>query len=315
MAQALKKRQKRNNVKNSQRVAAWRGDITNEPCAVCAANGKDTRAIHAHHIIREQLLEREAVTRGYDFAEVQYDWKNRLPLCKEHHDNHHSGKQRISLPFLQQHKPEVIAFAIKLGLLWALEKEYAPRETQFCKRCGKPLEGKNYIKANDRRLYCDKECYKSAHQGVCSKCGGPTSDVRTTQCLKCKHAGGSQLSLPQPQGQVTVGRRAFYRANRTLIERMWAQGYTERFICETIGMPYKQGAAAEWRSIGWNIPYKLKGKALENVQAASRNNIAKGTEASVRARLRRQADEADTANSNGDKSVPTPAAAQPNNGG
>lgn len=99
----------------------WRGEILGTVCVAC-----ETRpAVEAHHIIRLQVLRREANTRGFVFREVAFDRRNRIGLCTDCHTNHHSGARRLPVVLLERVACWVWDFAGELDLTWVLDRDYA----------------------------------------------------------------------------------------------------------------------------------------------------------------------------------------------
>lgn len=89
----------------------WRSGLG--PCAM-GPNGCDGH-VDAHHIVKRQTLR----THGHQIEE--WNLANRLPLCRAHHEAHHSGANpvpRILLP------ASVFEFADDLGLGWWVDRHY-----------------------------------------------------------------------------------------------------------------------------------------------------------------------------------------------
>lgn len=108
----------------------WFIEIRGSVCVAC----EEPPAEEAHHIIRVQVLRREAWARKYQLEDVIWDRRNRLPLCKECHADHHSGKRRLSHELLYRVARWVYEFAEDLGLESALEREYtAPVYGRACR--------------------------------------------------------------------------------------------------------------------------------------------------------------------------------------
>lgn len=100
--------------------AGWHEEILGSVCVAC----EERPAVEGHHIIRVQVLRREAETRGFVLADVIWDRRNRLPLCRECHAEHHSGKRRLSHDLLYRVARWVYDFAEGLDLEWVLERDY-----------------------------------------------------------------------------------------------------------------------------------------------------------------------------------------------
>lgn len=93
----------------------WREGLG--PCAVCGRSSRKWR-IDAHHIIPKRVLIR------LGFSEYVMDKRNRLPVCRDHHESHHNR----SHPLPRRLLPEAaFAFADELGISWYLDRHY-PKE-------------------------------------------------------------------------------------------------------------------------------------------------------------------------------------------
>ena len=109
---------------------AWFMEIRGSVCVAC----EQAPAEEAHHIIRVQVLRREAWARKYKLEDVIWDRRNRLPLCKACHADHHSGKRRLSHDLLYKVARWVYEFAEEHGVEHALEREYtAPVYARACR--------------------------------------------------------------------------------------------------------------------------------------------------------------------------------------
>jgi hypothetical protein len=98
----------------------WREEIKGSLCVVC----EKRIATEGHHIIRFQVLRREAKRLGYELAAVAFDRRNRLPVCADCHANHHSRSRPIGRDVLLRVARWVFDFARETGLEAALEREY-----------------------------------------------------------------------------------------------------------------------------------------------------------------------------------------------
>lgn len=103
-----------------ERRGRWNRAIRGTVCVVC----RGRPATEAHHIVREQVLRREAPGRGFDFDEVRFDPRNRLGVCKDCHAAHHARVRPISRETLWRYAPWVFEFATDLDLAWWLDREY-----------------------------------------------------------------------------------------------------------------------------------------------------------------------------------------------
>lgn len=108
-----------------QEAKAWWVVVTaggNGPCAVCGRTKQDGARIQAHHVIRQQVLEREATSRGIDPALWLWDHRVGLSLCEAPcHANHTSAHRRITQRYL---RPANLAFAAELDLGHMLQREH-----------------------------------------------------------------------------------------------------------------------------------------------------------------------------------------------
>lgn len=98
----------------------WRGELDGSLCAVC----EQARAVQGHHIIRAEVLRREARRLGYELRDVMWDRRNRLPVCQRCHERHHNRSRPIAREVLLRVARWVFDFARELGLEPALEREY-----------------------------------------------------------------------------------------------------------------------------------------------------------------------------------------------
>jgi hypothetical protein len=107
--------------RREQRAALrWNLGIRGSVCVACCKRP----AVEGHHIIRLQVLRREAKNRGFDFDLVRWDARNRLPLCKHCHANHHSRAAPLSKELLLRVARWVYDFASEHDLTWAIDREY-----------------------------------------------------------------------------------------------------------------------------------------------------------------------------------------------
>jgi hypothetical protein len=100
-------------------AAAWAKGVKAKPCALCGAKGVD-----AHHIITKQKLREVAAADGLDVQSLLWDHRNRLALCRRHHEAHHSRMHPVPWTVLEQHAPKVFQFAREIGVLPWLERNY-----------------------------------------------------------------------------------------------------------------------------------------------------------------------------------------------
>jgi hypothetical protein len=87
----------------------WRAGLG--PCVITGA----TVGVDPHHVIYAQTL------RKHGLHAFLTDHRNRLPVRRDKHLNHHSGVQPISRELLL---PAVFEFAAEVGLLWWLDRHY-----------------------------------------------------------------------------------------------------------------------------------------------------------------------------------------------
>lgn len=119
-APAQPKRRSRGRSRPSQ-PRWWRGEFDGSLCAVC----ERARAVQGHHIIRAEVLRREARRLGYELRDVMWDRRNRLPVCQICHERHHNRSRPIARAVLRRvARGGVFDFARELGLEPALEREY-----------------------------------------------------------------------------------------------------------------------------------------------------------------------------------------------
>jgi hypothetical protein len=119
-----KRRPKPLTVSQREKQVAWHRGAAAKHCASCGSR----HGIEGHHVIRVQVLRREALARGFDFERARWDPRNRLPLCSHCHAAHHGASRRLSLSLLWKHAPKVFQFARELGLSHVLTRDYAPVE-------------------------------------------------------------------------------------------------------------------------------------------------------------------------------------------
>jgi hypothetical protein len=100
--------------------AIWHRGIEGTTCVAC----HERPAVDAHHIIRLQILRKEAQAKGFDFECVRWDTRNRLGLCRHCHSGHHSGKVRLSHDLLWRYARRVYTFAEELELERVLDRDY-----------------------------------------------------------------------------------------------------------------------------------------------------------------------------------------------
>jgi hypothetical protein len=98
----------------------WRGELDGSICAVC----EQAPAVQGHHIIRAEVLRREARRLDYEMHDVMWDRRNRLPVCQRCHERHHNRSRPIRREVLLRVARWVFDFAHELGLEPALEREY-----------------------------------------------------------------------------------------------------------------------------------------------------------------------------------------------
>jgi hypothetical protein len=117
-----RKRKRGRRGEEKRRRAAWAAHARGKRCAVCGHPG--CRPVAGHHLLRVQVLRKEAGFRGFDFDVVLWDLRNQLPVGEPCHAAHHNASRRIPRAVLETHTPEVFDFARELGLEWALDREY-----------------------------------------------------------------------------------------------------------------------------------------------------------------------------------------------
>lgn len=91
---------------------AWRV----QPGERCACG---EQATDGHHVIAKSVL------KAYGHAHLIWDMRNRLPVCRSCHANTHAASSlRLTR---DQLRPENVAFAFEVGLLWLLFRTYPER--------------------------------------------------------------------------------------------------------------------------------------------------------------------------------------------
>jgi len=116
---AIRRKRRRQSPHEAEAAARWHRGIMGLTCVRC----RRKPATDAHHIIREQVLKREAFRRGFVFELMRWHVDNRLALCRQCHEDHHHGKP-ISRELLWRCAPRVFAFARRLHIEHVLEREY-----------------------------------------------------------------------------------------------------------------------------------------------------------------------------------------------
>lgn len=91
----------------------WREGLG--PCAVCGARFR----VDGHHIIPKRIL------RALGFDALCMDKRNRLPLCRRHHERHEASVEPVPRELLPA---SVWEFADEIGLRWYVERHYKPGE-------------------------------------------------------------------------------------------------------------------------------------------------------------------------------------------
>jgi hypothetical protein len=123
-AQANGRRKRSRRGEGRGRRSAWAAYARGKCCAVCGR--PDCQPVAGHHLIRQQVLRKEAALRGFDFETVRWDLRNQLPTGEPCHASHHNASRRIARAVLEAHAPRVFEFARELDLGWALDREYPP---------------------------------------------------------------------------------------------------------------------------------------------------------------------------------------------
>lgn len=99
---------------------AWREGLG--PCVVCTELGIEAPPYYmdAHHCIPAQALRR----RGY--TAEQADKRNRISLCRWHHERHHSRTNPVPRRLLPD---SVFEFAAELGLGYLVDRYYPEEDS------------------------------------------------------------------------------------------------------------------------------------------------------------------------------------------
>lgn len=102
-----------------RKQAIWWEGWERALCAVCRAQGCDP-----HHIVTETRCRERARELGLEEHRVAWDLRNRLWLCRRHHDAHHNWSKRITWELLERAAPKVFQFVRELDLEPWLERRY-----------------------------------------------------------------------------------------------------------------------------------------------------------------------------------------------
>jgi hypothetical protein len=94
-------------------------------CVVCGTQGRNFY-VEAHHIVYQQELRRQlSAIKGTDaYAELMWDVRNMLPLCRLCHARHHNARRRVTTQELKQHAPRAWQFAANVGCGWFIGRNY-----------------------------------------------------------------------------------------------------------------------------------------------------------------------------------------------
>jgi hypothetical protein len=106
------------------------GDARRRQCASCGLAAPAVK-LHAHHVLRRQVIERILRDRGYSEWEVfavAWDPRWRMPLCTTCHGDHHSGMRRLGIAVVTAKAPNALLVAEIHDLLYALEREHTEEE-------------------------------------------------------------------------------------------------------------------------------------------------------------------------------------------
>jgi hypothetical protein len=108
-------------------MAVFAQGVRREPCAICGDDWRAGATVRAHHVVRQQVIERVVKSRMRGSPaeviddEVQallWDPRNRLDVCDRCHGSHHTGgvnRRRIPLGVVRAKAPRSIEFAAELG--------------------------------------------------------------------------------------------------------------------------------------------------------------------------------------------------------
>lgn len=100
---------------------AWRAAVLAQGRARCAVCGS-TRAVQAHHVIRQQHLRRRSRELGVPAAVLLCDPRVGMPVCDSCHAAHHAAARRIPRALVPV---ATVEFVLEVGLGWLLNREYA----------------------------------------------------------------------------------------------------------------------------------------------------------------------------------------------
>jgi len=111
----------------SEREAAqaWASGNRAKRCARCGAAN-----VQGHHIITRERLKQKAVELDVPAERLLWDRRNRLWLCRRHHDAHHARTSPIPMTVLREHAAKVFQFARELDLKPWLERRYPETDDQ-----------------------------------------------------------------------------------------------------------------------------------------------------------------------------------------
>lgn len=72
------------------------------PLAVCAVtdDGPCEGELHAHHVVPQAWLRKHFAGLSIHLAELLWDARNGMPLCRRHHDRHTLATRRVPLSAL-----------------------------------------------------------------------------------------------------------------------------------------------------------------------------------------------------------------------
>lgn len=77
--------------------------------------------LEAHHVVTQQQL------RKIGRDDLRWDVRNGLTLCERHHRRHTRALTRVPFELL---RPENVAFAEELGVVWILGRYYPRTKTE-----------------------------------------------------------------------------------------------------------------------------------------------------------------------------------------
>ena len=135
-----------------------------------------------------------------------------------------------------------------------------------CRACGAPLPPNKG--PGRQRIWCSEKCRKTQYSTPCESCGAPTDG-----------SAGHGPNAPKVCSICNTAHMVDYRRrqlaeHRALTERLWSEGKTLREVCALIGVKYHHAYLAQWRSRGYNLPYRRTPEQVARITASSAEHFA-----------------------------------------